>query len=123
MVQYVGTVDMTEEEVEGLLRRMGFWRNPVAYLKTRTWSPFDSDGVSEGSWVWRESLFAPMQLHVTIFDNEDDGSYDICAHWEANWISRPVAHLRETDLHYETGANMMWDRLLAERVIPYSRYD
>lgn len=120
--QYVGTLDMTENAIEAALRGMGFRRNPVAFLKERKWSPFDSDGVSEGSWVWRPSLFASMQLHVTLFSN-DDGSYDVAAHWEASWIRRPIDHIRSEDFHAAEGVRRMTEMLNEHKIRPYNKYD
>ena len=59
--EYVGTLDCSESEAEELLAAVGFSRSLFASLKVRV------DGnVSDGSWVYRESLFADYQLHVTM---------------------------------------------------------
>lgn len=121
--EYVGTLAMTEDEVETLLRELGFVRNPVAAFKSRKWYPGDSDGVSEGSWAWRgnslrRAFCNPMQLHMTIFSN-DDGTHDLLGHWEASWITRPVAHYRGTDYHPEEGVKMMRE-MLARAGVSYA---
>jgi hypothetical protein len=99
----VATLELTETAIEFLLRDMGFRRNPAAWLKTRGWTPVDSDGVSEGSWAYREGLFAPMQLHVTLFSN-DDGTHDLYAHYEPNWIRYPGRHLDQVGLYFPEAA-------------------
>jgi hypothetical protein len=96
--QHAGTLDLSETAIEFLLRDMGFRRNPVAWLKTRSWAPLDSDGVSEGSWVLRRGFLAPMQLHITLFSN-DDGTHDVLAHYEPSWQRHPIRHLRQGDLY------------------------
>ena len=112
---------MDEDEIEAHLRALGFSRNPVSALKTRKWSPFDSDGVSEGSWVWRESLLAHFQLHVTLFSN-DDGTYDVLAHWEPSWIRHPVRHYRSEEVDPERGVEMITEYLASRRIFLLSRY-
>jgi hypothetical protein len=96
--QFVGRLDLSETAIEFILRDLGFRRNPVAWLKTRSWTPLDSDGISEGSWVFRRRTFAPMQLHVTLF-SLDDGGYDLLAHYEPSWIRHPRRHLDQGDLY------------------------
>jgi len=113
---------MTEDEIEAVLRCLGFRRNPVAFLKSRSWSPFDVDGISEGSWVWRSSVFAHRQLHVTLFDNEDDGSYDVLAHWELSWIRHPFKHYRSEGFDPVGGREEMVSRLAGMRIALFDRY-
>jgi len=121
-LQYVGTLHMSEDDIEAILRQLGFRRNPVAFLKSRAWSPFDVDGISEGSWVWRSSLFADRQLHVTLFDNEDDGSYDVLAHWELSWIRHPIKHYRSEGFDPVGGREEMVNRLAELEIHPFDRY-
>jgi hypothetical protein len=120
--EYAGTVSLSETEVERVLRSLHFQRNPVAALKSRNWYPGDGDGVSEGSWAWRGNswrtiLTNPMQLHVTIFSN-DDGTHDLLAHWEASWLTRPRAHYYGTDYHAEVGVAKLRE-LLARAGVEY----
>jgi hypothetical protein len=97
--EYVGTVDLTEDEFEDVLAEAGFRRNVVSSLKVRV------DGnVSDGSWAWRESPLADWQLHV-ILHNVDD-SVEAYAHWEYSWITHPIKHYRAIDCQPETGVEM-----------------
>lgn len=121
-LQYVGTIHMLEDEIEAVLRQLGFRRNPVAFLKSRAWSPFDADGISEGSWVWRSPLLAHRQLHVTLFDNEDDGSYDVLAHWELSWIRHPTKHYHSEGFDPVGGREEMYRRLVGVDIHPFDRY-
>ena len=85
--EYVLTAYCSEETIEDVLERLGFSRNPIAALKVRI------DGnTSEGSWVWRPSLFADKQLHVVVHDLRNDPGVDIYAHWECSWIRHPLKH-------------------------------
>ncbi|MDS0475606.1 hypothetical protein [Natrinema sp. 1APR25-10V2] len=85
--EYALTAYCSEEELEDVLERLGFSRNPIAALKVRM------DGnTSEGSWVWRPSLFADEQLHVVLHDLENEPGVDVYAHWECSWIRHPYRH-------------------------------
>mgnify|MGYP006284880719 CR=1 FL=1 len=121
--QYAGTLEMDEDEIETHLRALGFNRNPVAALKSRSWAPDDVDGVSEGSWVRRERPFTSFQLHVTLFSNEHDGTYDLLAHWEPSWIRHPIRHYRSEEVDAETGVQMLTELLTLRQVMPFSRYE
>jgi hypothetical protein len=112
--EHVVTIDLSEAAIEFLLRDLGFRRNPAAWLKTRPWTPLDSDGVSEGSWAFRESFFAPMQLHVTLFSN-DDGTHDLYAHYEPNWHRHPIRHLDQGDLYFPDAAALQIERLFKSK--------
>jgi hypothetical protein len=112
--EYVATLELSETAIEFLLRDVGFRRNPVAWLKTRLWTPLDADGISEGSWAFRAGFFAPMQLHVTLFSN-DDGSYDLYAHYEPNWQRYPVRHLKQDGLYFREEAARQLRLKLAEK--------
>lgn len=90
---YVGTVTAAErnaeEALEVWLERVGFRRNPVAYLKYRT-----RDGTKEyeqGSWAYRREVRSDEQLHVRLFDGTDAGSVDVYAHREPS-ITRGKEH-------------------------------
>ncbi|WP_254761577.1 hypothetical protein [Natrinema marinum] len=85
--EYALTAHCSEGTLEDVLERLGFSRNPVAALKVRM------DGnTSEGSWVWRPSLFADEQLHIVLHDLENEAGIDVYAHWECSWTRHPYHH-------------------------------
>lgn len=94
--EYVGTVLESQETLEKRLPPMGFQRTPVSSLKIR----FDGN-VSDGSWVYRHSLFADRQLHVVLHELGDSPGVDVYAHVEDNWIRHPLGHIRRS--HYDAG--------------------
>lgn len=97
--EYVGTIDLPEEELEAVLKEAGFRRNVVSSLKVRV------DGnVSDGSWAWRESPLADWQLHVILHDVGE--SVEAYAHWEYSWYTHPIKHYSATDCSPETGVAM-----------------
>lgn len=89
--QYVFTVEVGEEEVEEILYRGGYHRNPIAAKKIRNLPHGGSDD-SLNSWVQRESLLAEMQDHATVFPGHKDGTVDIYHHYETSWVSHPYKH-------------------------------
>ncbi|NUE03555.1 hypothetical protein HUB97_13785 [Halorubraceae archaeon YAN] len=98
--EYVGTLECSTSEAEELLATLGFSRNVVASLKVRV------DGnVSDGSWVYRESLFADYQLHVTI--HRAESGIQTYAHWEYSSIRHPYRHYLAREYSAETGVRMM----------------
>lgn len=122
--EYVGTLDCSESEAEELLDALGFSRNVVASLKVRV------DGnVSDGSWVYRESLLAAYQLHVTIHRAET--GVQMYAHWEYSSVRHPYRHYLTREYSAETGVRMMRSILAEttdrfgiswETTSPYRRY-
>ena len=98
--EYVGTLDCSESEAETALAALGFTRNLFASLKVRV------DGnVSDGSWVYRDSLCADNQLHVTIHRAEN--GVRVYAHWESSSIRHPYRHYLAREYSAETGVRMM----------------
>jgi hypothetical protein len=96
--EYVGTVLERQETLERRLPKMGFQRTPVSSLKIR----FDGN-VSDGSWVYRDSLFAGKQLHVVLHELTDSDGVDVYAHVEDNWIRHPLGHLRRSQYDAQAG--------------------
>jgi hypothetical protein len=68
------------------------------------------------------AFFSEFQLHVTLFSNEDDGTYDVLAHWEPSWIRHPIRHYRSEEVDAETGVKKILELLASRRVVPFSRY-
>ncbi len=98
--EYVATLDCSESEAEELLASVGFTRNLFASLKVRV------DGnVSDGSWVYRESILADYQLHVTIHRAET--GVQTYAHWEYSSIRHPYRHYLAREYSADTGVRMM----------------
>lgn len=98
--EYVGTLHCSESEVEELLDSLDFTRNLVASLKVRV------DGnVSDGSWVYRESILADHQLHVILHQTET--GVETYAHWEYSSIRHPYRHYLARDYSAEKGVRIM----------------
>lgn len=98
--EYVATLHRSEPAVEELLDSLGFTRNLVASLKVRV------DGnVSDGSWVYRESLLTDHQLHVII--HETDAGIETYAHWEYSSIRHPYRHYLARQYDAENGVRIM----------------
>jgi hypothetical protein len=104
--EYAVTVLCSEEELERALSEgLDFSRNPISALKVRL------DGnTSEGSWVWRESPLADMQLHLVLHAT-DEGHVDVYAHWEYSWITHPYKHYAARGYDAEKGVRMARRRL------------
>lgn len=110
--EFVGKVEMSEDEFEKELYNMGFERNPLASLKQLT----RTDEVEEGSfrWVPRENSEhdSDFQLHVIIYDNSaypndsHDGIY-VFAHWEYRWDRAPIKHYKGVDMDNAKGVRLM----------------
>lgn len=98
--EYVCTLQCTEPEVEQMLRELGFSRNIFASLKVRV------DGnVSDGSWVYRESVLADHQLHVIL--HQTDAGVETYAHWEYSSIRHPYRHYLARDYRADKGVRIM----------------
>ena len=107
--EYVATVYETLAGVERKLPEMGFQRTPVSSLKIR----FDGN-VSDGSWVYRDSLFADEQLHVVLHEIRDTDAVDVYAHVEDSWIRHPIGHV--TKRNYSASRGVSTVRSLFEDV-------
>jgi hypothetical protein len=59
-----------------------------------------------------------MQLHVTLFSN-DDGTYDLLAHREPSWIVSPFKHLNQGDLYQPLVGVDMTRRVLDAAGVTY----
>lgn len=98
--QYVATFHVPEDKVEKSFLHKGNWeRNPIAAYKTH------SDGrestlslrlTHKGDTTRREYVEPGMQLHLTFFKARSDrkGAIDCYAHYEDDWSTAPIAHLR-----------------------------
>ncbi len=100
--EYALTAHCAEETLESILEELGFSRNPIAALKVR------ADGnTSEGSWVWRGSPLADMQLHVVLHALEGGEGVDVYAHWECSWIRHPYNHYAARGYDADTGVELV----------------
>ncbi|UBF22187.1 hypothetical protein HRTV-2_gp39 [Halorubrum virus HRTV-2] len=113
--QYVGKLDEGEEAIEIDLVDLGFRRNPIACLKSLP------DGrVSEGSWALvhedaPEVIEPGMQLHVTMFERDDgQPGREIYAHYEDDWRTSPLTHLREKNFSVLKGVEIAREYLDSE---------
>jgi hypothetical protein len=77
--EFAGSLSMSLDAAERLLRRRGLVRNPFARSKTRRGT------VDTGSWVYRASPLARRQHHVMLFRRED-GGVDVYAHEEPSSV-------------------------------------
>jgi len=105
--QYVGVFSEGEESIELELVNVGFRRNPIACFKSLP------DGrASEGSWVLLpedapDHVAPGMQLHVTMFERSDgQKGREFYAHYEDDWRSAPVAHLRAKNFSAAAGVDI-----------------
>lgn len=103
-VGHAATLDEGEEVIEEELVELGFRRNPVACFKSL------KDGRrSEGSWALihedgPDVVEPGMQLHVTLFERGDGRpGRELHAHYEDDWRSAPISHLRAEKFSYDEG--------------------
>lgn len=113
--EYVGTVYISEEELEERFHNAGVVRNALAKYKRLP------DGRrSEGSWrlthgTHPQFISDPeMQLHITLFKHPDrplSGAVDIYAHYEKNYGKDPWGHLKGERYSASKGVVMARDFL------------
>lgn len=123
--EFVGTVDLSVDEVEEELERLGFDRNPLAALK------YAPDGRPErASWALRDlppyfdelpplaqaavAALQEDQLHVMLFERPD-GRTDIAVHHEASSINpeKAAGHFRGDEYDVQKGNEQfrrLWGR-------------
>lgn len=108
--QYIGVALEGEETIEEELVKAGFRRNPIACYKSL------KDGrKSEGSWVLLhedapEYVEKEMQIHLTLFEAEIDNSYrELYAHYEDDWRTSWLKHLKETNFSTKVGVEKATD--------------
>jgi len=106
--ELVGLIDAPPEEVEQLLWNAGAVRQPLAALKTLP------DGRKEvGSWAFRDSLLAPTQTHVVLFEGILEGETLVAAHEEPSpllpWTA--LDHYRGRGYDVEAGERAVRERL------------
>lgn len=113
--EYVGTVYISEEELERRFHDTGVVRNALAKYKSLP------DGRSStGSWrlthaTHPEFVDSGMQLHITLFENPDrplNGAVDVYAHYEKDYGYDAIGHLKGEDYSSGKGVNMARDFLL-----------
>lgn len=123
--QFVGHVDMPEEEFETVLTDMGFQRNPLASLKHLAHKTNEHE---EGSFRLVHEDFDQIhpdyQLHVVLYDGSvlpdaETGVTYVYAHYEYRWDKYPIKHYRGVGMRVDAGVRMM-RKLLTEEHIEYS---
>lgn len=119
--QFVGRVNMSEEEFEEVLEEMGFTRNPLAAFKTLVGTNYPEEGSFRWLGTEHEDYRNDFQLHVVIYDGKvvpdaDVGETYVYAHWEYRWDTNPVKHYKSVDFQTEKGARMMKDMLDAHGI-------
>lgn len=117
--EFVGRVDIPEEEFEKTLDDIGFERNPIAALKTLS----STGETEEGSWRKLYPEKHPnKQLHIMLFDgseinNAPTGCVYIYAHWELRWDTDPIKHYHGEVYSAEKGVQKMKNMLDAEGIV------
>lgn len=99
--QFVGYVEMGEEEFEKRLHEMDFHRNPLSF-----WKRVPKLGPEHGSWRKNDGEW---QIHAVLYEKSVDGELRtyIYAHWEYRWDRRPIKHLLRNGLNSTKGVNEM----------------
>lgn len=108
---YIGSVDRPIDEVEAELRAGGFSWDPLSIYH---FTPEGND--TDGSWVYRDSLFADRQIHVVLIDRTS--ATELYAHEEYNWARHPAKHAKELDIRRDRGSAQV-KRWLDERGLKY----
>lgn len=111
---YVGTVSMPRPELEAMLHDLGFRWNPLSLFHYTLVGES-----SDGSWVYRPSVFADRQLHVVLYGKGSSWT-DIYAHTEFSWIRHPLKHAKEEEIRRAEGAVTM-RRMLEQFGVEYDR--
>lgn len=111
---YVGTARLPIADLEAKLRNGGFAWDPISLYH---YTPAGSS--TDGSWVYRSSLFADRQLHVVLFSQALDRT-DIYAHAEFNWLRHPLKHAEQVNIRREEGVAKM-RRWLDAQGLEYER--
>lgn len=115
--EYAGTLDVPPEEAEEVLWKAGFFRNPLAALKSRA-----GGQVEVGSWVHREPPLARRQVHVMLFERDDGDATDLYAHEEYSSVNPLCArkHYRGVEYDPEAGREFVRRELPVEQRDPPS---
>ncbi len=100
--EYAATLYCSESELEEVLKDQDFSPSLFSALKIR----YDRN-TENGSWVWRESLTADMQLHVVSHAREDSDAIDLYGHWERSSFTHPIKHYRKVDYDAEKGVELV----------------
>jgi|AntDeeMetagen285_2_1112576.scaffolds.fasta_scaffold11350_1 hypothetical protein len=100
--ELVAEVDASVEAVGAQLAREGYTRMPLSALKR----DHTADLIEAASWSTRESLFAPDQTHVMLFET-DEGTR-VYAHHERNAYAPRYAyeHYRGIGQDFEKGKRL-----------------
>ena len=103
--EHVGRVEASVGEFERALYDSGFTRLPLAALKS-----LDDGRIERGSWAKRESLLAPRQTHVMLFESPPgESGIDVYAHGEPSAINPATAwkHYRGVEYSPSEGVETM----------------
>lgn len=97
--EFVGIVSMSEEQFEKRLHEWGFERNTLAW-----WKYVPGLSEEEGSWRMTDGDY---QLHIMLFESDEQDEIYVFAHWEYRWDRYPIRHLRGTNASDTKGVNTM----------------
>jgi hypothetical protein len=107
---YVGTAHHPLAEVEETLCDRGFVWDPLSMYH---YTPEGND--TDGSWVYRPSPLADRQLHVVLFELDDDRT-EVYAHDEFSWVRHPVYHSQEVDIRRDRASDAVREWFDAEEL-------
>lgn len=108
--EVAGTVDASVRDVGIKLDKAGYTRMPLSALKRDHTNTL----VERASWSKRDSLFAPWQTHIMLFE-QPDGRTRVYAHYERNAYSPQFAyeHYRGIGMDFEKGKRIAREDLAA----------
>lgn len=116
--EYVTTAITDTDTLEKALYRANFHRNPLAAQKYFL-EPNGEMNLSSGSWVYRPSLLATYQLHLTLFETKS--GVEIYSHCEYSNVTHPIKHYRGAHQENAAGKSRITHALRSEGVSYYSR--
>lgn len=113
--EYVGTVELGEEETETLLHALGFTRNWIASYHKYGWN---TERYESGSFVKREPS-DDTQLHAVTYSIPSETH--IFAHFEYNYLTHPIKHYKGEDFSPRKGAKEMKSSMESENIEYFHR--
>jgi hypothetical protein len=127
--EFVGTFEGSYKNLSGALRDIGFkpnWLSSYKEYEVYTDGEWTDTGHFERStWKYTESAFSPYQIHVTLFDLDDEANTTcIFAHYEYNWLRHPIKHYRPPDGYPDgpEGVKRVRQKLASHYGSEYSKY-
>lgn len=109
--EYAGRFDGSLAELEYRLSTLGYCRNPLSRLKTRSGVPED------GSWVDRAGPLADRQVHLILF--ETASGVDVYAHEEVSSVNPLLGpeHFDSVSMSVGRGVEQARDQLTLDTTL------